>query len=87
MAKVIYVISYVPLPVIIYAVWDSNAQYSYYSSYTKEWTTYGSDSEAFWYSLLTLVIYLIILRLIKIAVLYVVLGHKPAWRTEFKNLF
>ncbi len=76
--KVLYVVSYLPLLVIIPVVWSENS-YSYYGG--------GSEGEAFWYSLLTLVIYMVIARLIKIAVLYVALGRKPEWKKEFKKLF
>lgn len=76
--KVLYVVTYLPLLVIIPVVWSENS-YSYYGG--------GSSGEAFWYSLLTLVIYMAIARLIKIAVLYVALGRKPEWKKEFKKLF
>lgn len=76
--KVLYVVSYLPLLIIIPVVWSENS-YSYYGG--------GSEGEAFWYSLLTLVIYMAVARLIKIAVLYVALGRKPEWKKEFKKLF
>jgi hypothetical protein len=81
--KVLYVVAYLPLLGIIPLVWSENTPYcSTYSSYCS-----GSYGEAFWYSLLTLVIYMAVLRLIKIAVLYVALGRKPEWKKEFKKLF
>ena len=76
--KVLYVISYLPLLIIIPTVW-SESSYSYYSGST--------EGEAFWYSLLTLVVYMAIARLIKITVLYVAFGRKPEWKKEFKKLF
>jgi len=76
--KVLYVVSYLPLLIIIPLVWSENS-YSYYDGDT--------TGDAFWYSLLTLVIYMAIARLIKIAVLYVALGRKPEWKKEFKRLF
>jgi uncharacterized membrane protein len=76
--KVLYVVAYLPLLIIIPIVWNENS-YSYYGG-----DTLGG---AFWYSLLTLAIYMVIVRLIKIAVLYVVLGRKPEWKKEFKKLF
>ncbi len=76
--KVLYVVSYLPLLIIIPVVWSENS-YSYYSGNT--------TGEAFWYSLLTLVIYMAIVRLVKIAVLYVAFGRKPEWKREFKRLF
>lgn len=76
--KVLYIAAYLPLLFIIPIVWSVNS-YSYYSG-----DTYG---EAFWYSLVTLVIYLAVVRLIKIGVLYVALGIKPRWKREFKKLY
>lgn len=87
LAKVIYIVLYIPLPFVLWGVWTSNDPYSYYSSYSREWISYGSYGEAFWYSLLTLVIWVVILRLIKIAVLYVATGRKISWRMEFKKFF
>ena len=73
--KVLYIIGYVPLLIIIPIVWSENSCY------------YCSNGDAFWYSLLTLVIYLVGIRLLKIAVLYIVIGRKPEWKKEFKKLF
>lgn len=73
--KVSYIVGYLPLLFIIPIVWSENSCY------------YCSDGDAFWYSLLTLVIYLIVIRLLKIAVLYVAIGRKPEWKKEFKKLF
>lgn len=77
--RVIYIIAYIPLPILLMLVWSENS-----SSYSSAFETTG---DAFWYSLLTLVIYVVIIRLIKIAVLYVAVGRKPEWRQEFKKLF
>ena len=85
--KVLYVIAYLPLLLIIPAVWISNKPYSYYDYYSHTTTNYGSYGETFWYSLLTLIIYLAVLRLIKIAVLYVVHGQKPEWKKQFQKFF
>jgi len=46
--------------------------------------TYGM---AFWYSILALMIYVAIIRLIKVAVLYITIGRKPEWKKEFRKLF
>jgi ABC-type spermidine/putrescine transport system permease subunit II len=83
LAKVIYVILYLPLLLIIPLVWSENTPY--YSSYSQKY--YGSYMEAFWYSLLTLIIYVVIVRLIKIAFLYIALGHKRKWGVEFTKFF
>jgi hypothetical protein len=73
--KVLYIVGYLPLLLIIPLVWSENSCY------------YCSDGDAFWYSLLTLVIYVAIIRLIKVAVLYVAMGRRPEWKKEFKKLF
>ena len=77
--KVLYIIAHLPLLIIIPIVWSSNSS-NYYT---------GADTSgtAFWYSILTLLIYMAIVRLIKIAVLYVSAGRKPEWKKEFKKLF
>ena len=71
--KVLYITSYMPLLIIIPIVWSENSCY------------YCSNGDSFWYSVLTLVIYIVIIRLIKIAVLYVTSGRRPEWRKEFKR--
>ncbi len=73
---VIYVIAHLPLLVIVPVVWSENARY--YSSYTKTYS--GSDFEAFLYSVLTIIICLLVLRLIKMATKYIVIGIKPKMR-------
>ena len=80
--KVVYIILYLPLLIIIPLVWSDNSQsWSYYEGYT------DTKGEAFWYSVVTLIIYFVITRLIKIAVLYVAMSQKPHWKKEFKKLF
>lgn len=87
LAKVVYIISYIPLPFVIFGVWISNHPRSYYDSYTHEYTIYGSYGEAFWYSVLALVAWIVILRLIKIAVLFIFTAQKPKWEMEFRKFF
>lgn len=87
LAKVIYIALYIPLPFVFCGVWTSNTPYSYYSSYSNEYISYGSYSEAFWYSLLTLVVWIVILRLLKITIFYVFSGRKPNWKGEFRRFF
>jgi len=70
---VIYFVAHLPLLFIVPVVWSENA--SYYSTYSKKF--YGSDAEAFGYSLLTIIIWLIVLRLLKMATKYIVIGKKP----------
>lgn len=81
--KVLYIIAYLPLLLIIPLVWSENS--SSYDYYSRTYT--DTIGEAFWYSLLTLVIYMAVVRLIKIAVLYIAVGRKPEWKKEFKKLF
>lgn len=81
--KVFYVFVYIPLPFLLWLVWaDSSTSYDYYSQITTQ-----TQGEAFWYSLLTLLIYLSIVRLVKIAVLYVAIAQKPRWGIELKRLY
>ena len=85
--KVLYIIAYLPLPLIVLGVWESNKPYSYYSYYSNTTISYGSYGAAFWYSILTIAIYFLVLRLIKISVLYVALGYKPDWKHQFSKFF
>lgn len=87
LAIVIYISLYIPLPFVLVGVWTINDPESYYDSYFKTYTNYGSYGEAFWYSLLTLVIWIVVLRIMKITFLYVVFGKKPKWTSEFKSLY
>lgn len=80
--KVVYIFLYFPLPLLLWLVWELNASsYSYYGGYT------DNSGQAFWYCLITLVIYLAIVRLIKICALYIAIGKRPDWKREFKKLF
>lgn len=84
--KVVYIFIYIPLLFIIPVVWNENSSsyLGYYFGQTHYQNSYG---KAFWYSLLTLIIYLIIVRLIKIAVLYITMGQRPEWAKELKKIF
>jgi len=81
LAKVIYVGLFLPAVGIVILVWSENAPY--YSSYSN--TYRGSYGEAFFYSLLALVICIIVLKLIKISFLYVASGKTPDWKKELKR--
>lgn len=83
LAKVIYVILYIPLPFLVILTWNENS--SSYNYFSKTYT--DTTGEAFWYSFLTLVVYVIIVRLIKITFLYITLAEKPQWKKEFKKIF
>lgn len=78
---VIYVSVHLPLLAIIPLVWNENLPYCY------SYSCHGSYGEAFWYSLLTLAIYIGVLRLIKIAIMYIAFSEKPKWKKEFKKLY
>ncbi len=78
LGTVVYVIAHLPLLIIVPLVWTENAER--YSTYSR--TYYGSDSEALWYCVLTIFIWVLVLRLIKMALKYIVSGQKP----KFKDL-
>jgi hypothetical protein len=81
--KVAYIVLYLPLLLIIPIVWAANA-----SSYNYSSSSYTDTSgTAFWYCLLTLLIYMVIARLIKIAVVYIAAGRRPEWKKEFRKFF
>lgn len=86
LAKVVYVVLYLSLLIIIPLVWSENSStYSgYYGGQYRYEDTYGT---AFWYSLLTLVIYIVVVRLVKITFLYIAFAQKPQWKREFKKFF
>ena len=81
--KVIYIALYIPLPFILIGVWSINSStYDYYYH-----TRIDTTSEALWYTVLTLIIYVVIIRLVKIAVKYVAVGQKPNWYKELRKFF
>jgi uncharacterized membrane protein len=84
--KVLYVFLYLQVLWIIPAVWIENksSYVGYYLGQSQYEDTYG---QAFWYALLTLVIFVVITRLIKITVLYVAMGVKPNWKKEFRKIY
>ena len=87
LSRVFYIVLYLPLLLIVPLVWSENTPSSYYSYYSKETTYSGSYGEAFWYSLITLIIYLVVVRLIKITFQYIVSAKRPEWGKEFKRLY
>ncbi|HUC88455.1 MAG TPA: zinc-ribbon domain-containing protein [Candidatus Paceibacterota bacterium] len=81
--KVMYILAYIPLPLVLIVVWSaSSSSYDYSTSSTTD-----TSGTAFWYCVLATLIYLVVVRLIKIAVLYIAVGRKPEWKKEFKRLF
>lgn len=81
--KVAYIVAYLPLTLVLILVWsESSSDYDYYTrTYTE------TPGEAVWYCFLAILIYFAIMRLIKIAFLYITKGEKPHWGGEFKKLF
>lgn len=77
--KVIYIFSYIILPLILIAVWEENSC-SYYRNYC-------SGDEAFWATLFTFIGYVVFVRLIKVTFLYIVKGQTVNWKKEFKSFF
>jgi len=83
--KVAYIFLYIQILWIVPAVWSANStDYDYYGG---EFHYTDTTAEAFWYSILAIVIFVVVLRLIKLTVLYIALAQKPVWRDEFKKLF
>jgi len=83
--KVLYVLMYVPLLLIIPSTWMINYSECNYNYGTCNYVY--TPGQAFWYCFLTLLLYVVVVRLIKIAVLYVAMGQKPKWKKEFKKFF
>ena len=85
-AKVVYIFLYLQILWIVPAVWsvNSSSYVGYYSGTSHYEDTYGV---AFWYSILTILIFVVALRLIKITFLYITFGQKPQWKKEFKKFF
>ena len=86
--KVVYIFLLLQILWIVPAVWSTNAQ-SYECGFGSYSNCHYVDSygTAFWYSLLALVIFMVVTRLIKITVLYIAMGRKPHWGKEFKKLY
>lgn len=80
--KVVYIFFYLQILWIVPVVWSVNStSWSYYGGYE------DTTGTAFWYSVLTIIIFVCIMRLIKVSALYVLIGQKPEWKKEFKKLF
>lgn len=88
LVKVIYIFFYIILVPILFLVWSENSStYSHYDYYTKSYVYTNTFGNAAWYFLCTLIIYMVVLRLIKISFLYIFFGQKPQWKKEFKKLW
>jgi hypothetical protein len=84
--RVLYIALHIPLLVIIPVVWSANST-TYKGYYLGQYQYEDSYGDAFWYSLLALVIYIGIVRLIKLTFLYIVFAKNPQWKQELKKLF
>lgn len=84
--KVVYIFLYLQILWIVPVVWLANSS-SYTGYYGGEYHYEDTYDAAFWYSVLAVVIFVVVLRLVKLTVLYITLGRRPAWGKEFKKLF
>lgn len=83
--KVVYIIIWLQILWIVPAVWSLNStDYTYVGG---QYQTIDTTGSAFWYSILAIIIFVVVVRLIKITVLYIALGQKPDWQKQFKKLF
>lgn len=80
LAVVMYITAHLPLLVVVPLVWDANSRY--YSTYSKTYS--GSDWEAFGACVITIFFWVLTLRLIKLALRYVVSGKKPKFKDVLK---
>ncbi len=71
---------------IVPAVWNLNT-YSYNGHYYGQDNFEATPDKAFWYSILAILIFMVTTRLLKITVLYIAVGKKPNWASEFKKLY
>lgn len=77
LATVVYIISHLPIFFVVQVVWLEYArEYSYYQK-----TYVGSDLDALWLSFIAIIIYLLVLRLIKMTIKYILNGTKPKLKT------
>lgn len=83
LSKVIYIALYIPLPFILVSEWMLTSTSYSYTSRSYEPTPFN----AFWIILLTFVVYMIVVRLIKITFFYIAIGQSPKWKKEFKKIF
>jgi hypothetical protein len=84
--KVAYIFLCLQILWIVPVVWSVNS--STYVGYSYGQSSYkDTPDEAFWYSVLAILIFMTVTRLLKITVLYVALGKKPNWASEFKKLY
>lgn len=75
--KVVYIFFYIPLPFAVWLAWDLNYD---------RWDD-TSIFRGLWYASITFLGYSAVMRVIKIAILYIFTGFKHVWKEEFKKLF
>lgn len=83
--RVLYFVLYLPIFIIVPLVWMDNEPYCYNSYYYDNCV--NQNGESFWYSLLTLIIYIFIIRLIKLSIKYIISGKEIKWREEFRRFY
>lgn len=83
--KVVYIFFYLQIIWIAMAVWGINSS-RYVSNYPN---SYYEDTyaEASWYSILSVVLFIVVIKLIKISILYIISAQKPEWKKELKRLY
>ena len=86
LAKVVYIFLWLQILWIVPTVWMANND-KYEGYYGGQFHYTNTDGKAFWYSVLSVVLFLISIRLLKITLQYIFLGKKPLWRKQFKQLF
>src|SRR3989344_253664 len=72
LARVFYIAIHLPLLLIVPLVWIENS-----SSYVIRGVYEDTPALATWYAFLTLIIYLVVLRLIRITLSYITKAEKP----------
>jgi len=88
--KILYFFSYCLVPVIVSIVWDNNAPHEYGSfKHETVWFTHtlGYYMQSTLLIFLTIIISIIVIRLMKVIILYIIIGQRPEWKKEFKKLF
>lgn len=83
--KVVYIFLWLQILWIVPTVWNINSEY--YNPFDAKYNYTHTYGVAFWYSVLAVIIFVAVIRLIKITALYIVIGQKPEWKKQFKKIF
>ncbi len=83
LSKVFYILLYFPLIAILAIVWEE-CRTTYNVTTNSVDDTLGA---ALFYSLITVFIYLTVMKLLKVAFIYIAFGKRPNWRKELKKFF